>query len=142
LSADLFARIRERYDLIRSPAAEVYGVPRLDPRDPDAPRHIVATPAQTAADAAGYVLEVRGEIPSQADATAALSLVDIVAATAPLREVALRMAHTAEVTYLDRLEHGIAVGDQALGNVPADSGTALNRPDPIRVLTAGGEHLR
>ena len=39
------------------------------------------------------------------------------------------------------VEHGLAVGDQALGDVPADAGAALHRPDPVRELPAGRQHL-
>ncbi|WP_089298807.1 hypothetical protein [Actinoplanes regularis] len=38
------------------------------------------------------------------------------------------------------VEDGFAVGDQALGDVPADTAAALDRPDPIGVLAAGGEY--
>jgi hypothetical protein len=35
------------------------------------------------------------------------------------------------------VENGFAVGDQALGDVPADPGTPLDRPHPVRELAAG-----
>ena len=38
------------------------------------------------------------------------------------------------------VEHGLAVGDQALGDVPADAVAALDRPDPLLVLPTGLEH--
>jgi hypothetical protein len=38
------------------------------------------------------------------------------------------------------VDHGFAVGDQALGDVPADAVAALDRPDPLRKPTAQGEH--
>jgi hypothetical protein len=38
------------------------------------------------------------------------------------------------------IEDGFAIGDQALGDVSADTVAALDRPHAIRVLAAGGEH--
>jgi hypothetical protein len=38
------------------------------------------------------------------------------------------------------VQDGFAVGHQALGDVPADAIAALDRPDPIRELPAGGQH--
>ena len=38
------------------------------------------------------------------------------------------------------VEDGFAVGDQALGDVPADAVAAFDGPDPIRVAAAGGQH--
>ncbi|GAA4978812.1 hypothetical protein GCM10025331_87010 [Actinoplanes utahensis] len=38
------------------------------------------------------------------------------------------------------VEDGLAVGDQALGDVPADAAAAFNRPDAVGVFAAGGEH--
>ena len=38
------------------------------------------------------------------------------------------------------VHHGLAVGDQALSDVPADAVAALDRPQPVLVLAAGGEH--
>ena len=38
------------------------------------------------------------------------------------------------------VKNGFAVGDQALGDVPTDTGAAFDRPDAVGVLTAGGEH--
>jgi hypothetical protein len=35
---------------------------------------------------------------------------------------------------------GFAIGNQALRDVPADAAAALNRPDPVVVPAAGGEH--
>jgi hypothetical protein len=37
------------------------------------------------------------------------------------------------------VQDGLAVGDQPLGDVPADAGAALDGPDVVLVLTAGGE---
>jgi hypothetical protein len=36
------------------------------------------------------------------------------------------------------IDHGLAVGDQALCEVTADALTTLNRPGPIRVLAGRG----
>ena len=44
-------------------------------------------------------------------------------------------------SFARHVQHGLAVGDQALGDVPADAVAALHRPDPVRVLPASGEHL-
>ena len=38
------------------------------------------------------------------------------------------------------VQDGLAVGDQALGDVPADAATTLDRPDPVGMFTAGGQH--
>jgi hypothetical protein len=38
------------------------------------------------------------------------------------------------------VHHGFAVGDQALGDVSADAVAALDRPYPVGVLAAGGQH--
>jgi len=38
------------------------------------------------------------------------------------------------------VQDGFAVGDQTLGDVPADPGAALHRPHPIRKPPAGGQH--
>ncbi|BCJ51872.1 hypothetical protein Asp14428_33470 [Actinoplanes sp. NBRC 14428] len=38
------------------------------------------------------------------------------------------------------VEDGFSVGDQALGDVPADAIAAFDRPDAVGVFTAGGEH--
>jgi hypothetical protein len=35
----------------------------------------------------------------------------------------------------------LCVGDQALGDVPPDTGAPFDRPDPVRKLAAGGQHL-
>jgi hypothetical protein len=39
------------------------------------------------------------------------------------------------------VEHGLAVGDQPLGQVPADTVSALYRPQPLREPAAHSEHL-
>lgn len=39
------------------------------------------------------------------------------------------------------VEHCLTVVDQAVGDVFADAVAALDRPDPIGVLAAGGEHV-
>ena len=44
-------------------------------------------------------------------------------------------------SFAGHVQDGLAVGDQALGDVPADPGAALHRPDPVRDTAAGGEHL-
>jgi hypothetical protein len=38
------------------------------------------------------------------------------------------------------VQDGLAVGDQALGDVPADAGAAFDGPDAVLMLTTGGEH--
>jgi hypothetical protein len=38
------------------------------------------------------------------------------------------------------LDDGLTIGEQPLGDVPADAVATLHRPDPVGVLTAGGEH--
>jgi hypothetical protein len=38
------------------------------------------------------------------------------------------------------VQDGLAVGDQALSDVPADAAAALDRPDPVGVFAASGEH--
>ena len=38
------------------------------------------------------------------------------------------------------IKNGFAVGHQALSDVPADAVAALDRPHPVGVPTAGGEH--
>jgi hypothetical protein len=38
------------------------------------------------------------------------------------------------------VQDGLAVGGQALGDVPADAVAALDRPDPVFVFAGGGEH--
>ena len=39
------------------------------------------------------------------------------------------------------VEHRFPVGDQPLGDVPADSGAAFHRPHTLREPSAGREHL-
>jgi hypothetical protein len=39
------------------------------------------------------------------------------------------------------VEHGLAVGDQALGEVSADAVAAFDCPYPVGVLPAGGQHV-